>query len=89
MTNTRLTVEDGALMAGEHIVLVRYAAGDCDSFDWPLADDSKPYLAAALFDMREMGQVEGGHTVTLPDGTEFDIDSELRDLPALDCFQER
>jgi hypothetical protein len=73
---TKLTVEDGCLMAGENIVLLVYPEGDCDTFDWPLRGDEKEIcgkLARALYDMREASQINNTEGVVLPDGVEFDI----------------
>jgi hypothetical protein len=58
------------------MLLVRYPEGDCDSIVWPFGDNDRRNLASALFDAYETGDL-AERTVLLPDGTEFDIDSNL------------
>lgn len=84
---TKLTVEDGCLMAGEHILLVLYAAGDCDTIEWPLTERGRRLLDRALYDSREMGLIENADRVTLPDGEEYVIDESKVDLPSDNFWQ--
>ena len=55
------------------ILLHRYQAGDCDLMKWPNYDAD--LLRCSLYDSRETGMIPRDcKTVTLPDGTEFNID---------------
>jgi len=69
------------------LLLVVYGGGDCDTIHWPFGaskleayDEAKDRsnLASALYDEFEMGNLNE-RTVLLPDGTEFNIDSNLGD----------
>lgn len=69
------------------LLLVRYAAGDCDTVPWPLVPG--PYngttveglaqrLACALYDERECNPFfPADARIALPDGTIFNIDLNL------------
>ena len=61
---------------GNPILLRRYESGDVDTIAWPLQGD-KCNLAVALYGAREMGMIPDVQSVILPDGTEFEIDSNL------------
>ncbi len=75
-TTQALTAKDGSLYLGEAILLVRYPAGDCDTINWP--NPNRGNLACALFDACEMGELPSDcRAVTLPDGTSFEIESEM------------
>ena len=63
------------LYLNDSILLVRYAAGDCDSINWPFGERDAENLRSALFDAYEVGELET-RTVLLPDGSKFAIDGE-------------
>ena len=66
----------------------RYEGGDCDTCPWPMVpvsysdntvEDLRAYLAAALYDEREMNSFWPAEPVIilLPDGERFDFDDVL------------
>lgn len=62
----------GLALANGTPLLVTHPAGDADSVDWPHPDIKN--LRAVLYDFREMGLIPNVDRVTLPDGTEFEIE---------------
>jgi hypothetical protein len=61
------------------ILLYRYEAGDCDTFTMSdlRSEKRRRLLASALFDCREVGEVDGD-VVELPNGELFSINENLR-----------
>ena len=57
------------------ILIFEYPSGDVDTIAWP--KPNRKNLAGALYDARETGLIPDVPTVILPDGTEFNIDTEL------------
>lgn len=84
-----LFVKEGKLYfrnteGGDSILLVVYAAGDCDTFSWPLDTQYRPAaqqhenICRALYDEREMGNVPSTvRKAMLPDGRVLFIDEEV------------
>lgn len=73
---TKLTAKDQSLQLGEQILLIRYPEGDYDRIPWPLTPKFRPRLASVLYDAYEVGDTDD-REFTLPDGTTFNVDSEL------------
>ena len=66
----KLTAKDGELYLNGRLLIVHYRGGDVDTIAWPFKKDDEKNLKAALYDSREMGDVDG-NTVTLPNGKPF------------------
>jgi len=60
-----------------NVIIYRYRAGDVDLIKWPLPEEDRRMLAAALYDGREMGDIPNSSIVLLPDGTQFDFEDVL------------
>lgn len=78
----QLHVGHGRLFFGGYIILRMYGAGDCDTVAWPFGSDGydaaqdRENLAVALYDMYECGSIKE-RTVALPDGSAFNIDTNM------------
>lgn len=81
MITTKLMLKDNnpnLFLNEDRILLVRYPAGDCDTIPFPFTNEEDRHnLASALFDEYEFGEITE-RTVLLPDGTEFNIEDNLR-----------
>ncbi len=61
------------------LLMTVYGAGDCDVAKWPLSTpELRERLARSLYDARETGCIPDITEVTLPDGSTFNIDMEVR-----------
>lgn len=58
------------------VLLVEHDGGDHDTIAWPLTQ--RGHLASALYGARETGLIPDVTEVTLPDGSTFNIDMEVR-----------
>lgn len=58
------------------MLLVEHDGGDHDTINWPLT--KRQHLASALYGARETGLIPDVTEVTLPDGSTFNIDMEVR-----------
>lgn len=60
-------------------LIYQYPSGDVDVCRWPMSSDEERWrLASALYDAIEMGDLpDSTASVTLPDGTESEIESTL------------
>lgn len=74
----RSAVQDALLLkhfTGNPCVMGFYGAGDCYTIQWP--NPNRANLAYALYDAREMELIPNVRVVLLPDGSPFEIDTEL------------
>jgi hypothetical protein len=60
----------------EILVCYHLNSSDVDTIAWP--DYNPKNLAGALYDAIEEGEIPDIRTVILPDGTEFDIDKNVK-----------